>query len=59
MNKEIKILIIESSRFKVLLDAAIEGLEGKSPLTNEKLAIYLKNRLKDIEEEILEIKNQE
>lgn len=59
MNKEIKILIIESSRFRVLLDAAIEALEGKSPLTNEKLAIYLKNRLKDIEEEILEIKNQE
>lgn len=59
MNKEIKILIIEASKYRVMLDYAIEGLRGKSSAHPIQLADYLEKRIKEIEEEIKEIKNQE
>ena len=59
MNKEIKILIIEASKFKVLLDYAIEGLRGKTHATHAQLADFLEKRIKDIELEIEQIKNTE
>lgn len=56
MNKEIKILVMEAARYKVLLEYAIDSLNGKTVLKNSYLADYLTERIKETEKEIEQIK---
>ena len=58
MDKEIKILILEAARYRVLLEYAIEGLQGKSVMRGDYLGNYLQSRIDEIDEEIKLIKQQ-
>lgn len=58
MDKDLKILIIEASRYRVLLEYCIDGLQGKTAMQGEKLAKYIQSRLDETDEEIKKIKTQ-
>jgi hypothetical protein len=58
MDKEFRILIIEASRYRVLLEYCIEGLQGKTAMQGENLANYIQRRLNETDEEIKKIKTQ-